>query len=93
MSVESKGTPDSAGEGLWWGIFHAARWLRGEVAAGVTPAADLLPAGLGDAALAGLPPEAGLYACLYSPLVFWLRCDSRRCAVGRVRAGRPWPRP
>ena len=44
-------------------------WLRGDVVAGVVLAAYLLPASLGDASLAGLPPEAGLYACLFSGLV------------------------
>jgi MFS superfamily sulfate permease-like transporter len=34
--------------------------LRHDLAAGITLAAYLLPAGLGDASLAGLPPEAGL---------------------------------
>jgi len=28
-----------------------------------------------------LPPEAGLYACLFSGLVFWLFCSSRHTAV------------
>jgi len=36
-------------------------WLRGDVLAGITLAAYLLPAALGDASLANLPPEAGLY--------------------------------
>ena len=49
--------------------------------AGVTLAAYLLPAGIGDASLAGLPPEAGLYACLFGGLVFWLFCSSRQTAV------------
>jgi SulP family sulfate permease len=56
-------------------------WFRGDVIAGITLAAYLLPAGLGDASLANLPPEAGLYACLYSGLVFWLFCSSRHTAV------------
>ena len=56
-------------------------WLRPDVAAGITLAAYLLPAGLGDASLAGLPPEAGLYACLFGGLVFWLFCSSRQTAV------------
>jgi MFS superfamily sulfate permease-like transporter len=51
------------------------------VVAGATLAAYLLPAGIGDASLAGLPPEAGLYACLFSGLVFWLLCSSRHTAV------------
>jgi sulfate permease, SulP family len=56
-------------------------WFRGDVAAGVTLAAYLLPAGLGDASLAGLPAQAGLYACLFSSLVFWLFCSSRHTAI------------
>jgi SulP family sulfate permease len=42
--------------------------LRGDLVAGLVLAAYLLPAGLGDASLAGLPPEAGLYACLFAGL-------------------------
>ena len=41
----------------------------------------LLPAGIGDASLAGLPPEAGLYACLFSGLVFWIFCSSRHTVI------------
>lgn len=46
--------------------------LRGDLLAGITLAAYMLPSGLGDASLANLPPEAGLYACLFSGLVFWI---------------------
>jgi MFS superfamily sulfate permease-like transporter len=56
-------------------------WLRADLVAGVTLAAYLLPAGIGDASLANLPPEAGLYACLFAGLVFWLFCSSRHTAV------------
>jgi sulfate permease, SulP family len=56
-------------------------WLRGDVVAGITLAAYLMPAGIGDASLAGLPPEAGLYACLFSGLVFWLFTSSRQTTV------------
>lgn len=71
------------------GMVPALRWLRGldggmlrgDVVAGVTLAAYLLPAGLGDASLANLPPEAGLYACLFSGLLFWLFCSSRHTAI------------
>ena len=56
-------------------------WLRGDLVAGVTLAAYLMPAGLADASLANLPPEAGLYACLFSGLVFWLFCSSRHTAI------------
>ena len=52
-----------------------------DLVAGLTLAAYLLPAGIGDASLAGLPPEAGLYACLFSGLVFWLFCSSKQTVV------------
>src|SRR5207248_2981977 len=73
----------------WSGIVPAVSWLqsykpawfRADLVAGVTLAAYLLPAGLGDASLANLPPEAGLYACLFGGLVFWLFCSSRHTTI------------
>jgi high affinity sulfate transporter 1 len=56
-------------------------WLRADIVAGLTLSAYLLPAGIGDASLAGLPPQAGLYACLFSGLVFWLFCSSRQTTI------------
>ena len=56
-------------------------WLRADLLAGITLAAYLMPAGLADASLANLPPQAGLYACLFSGLVFWLFCSSRHTAI------------
>jgi sulfate permease, SulP family len=56
-------------------------WLRSDLVAGLTLAAYLLPAAIGDASLAGLPPEAGLCACLFSGLVFWLFCSSTHTVV------------
>jgi sulfate permease, SulP family len=66
---------------LQWLRAYDRTWLRGDVVAGITLAAYLLPAGLGDASLANLPPEAGLYACLFGGLVFWLFCSSRHTAI------------
>lgn len=66
---------------LYWLGAYDKSWLRGDVVAGVTLAAYLLPAGLGDASLANLPPQAGLYACLFGGLVFWLFCSSRHTTV------------
>src|SRR5436189_4440692 len=75
--------------GAWYNIFPALtwlrayqpKWLRADLVAGVTLAAYLTPAGLADASLANLPAEAGLYACLFSGLVFWLFCSSRHTAI------------
>jgi len=66
---------------LGWSRTYDRGWLRGDVVAGITLAAYLLPAGLGDASLANLPPEAGLYACLFSGMVFWLFCSSRHTVI------------
>ena len=64
-----------------WLPSYTSEWLRPDLVAGLTLAAYLLPAGIGDASLAGLPPEAGLYACLFSGLVFWLFCSSRQTVI------------
>src|SRR6476469_1212126 len=54
---------------------------RTDIVAGLTLAAYLLPAGIGDASLAGLPAQTGLYACLFSGLVFWIFCSSKQTVV------------
>jgi len=64
-----------------WLRGYQGGWLRGDVVAGITLAAYLIPAGIGDASLAGLPPSAGLYACLFSGLVFWFFTSSRQTSV------------
>src|SRR3954463_4155614 len=66
---------------LAWLRAYSRTWLRPDVVAGITLAAYLVPAGLGDASLANLPPQAGLYACLFGGLVFWLFCSSRHTSI------------
>jgi hypothetical protein len=66
---------------LGWLCNYDKSWLRYDFVAAITLAAYLLPAGLGDASLANLPPEAGLYACLFGGLVFWLFCSSRHTSI------------
>ena len=79
----------------WWEkAFPAAEWLRSyhrawfrlDLRAGITLAAYSLPAALGDASLARLPPQAGLYACLFGGLVFWIFCGSRQTAISVTSA-------
>src|SRR5260370_4482066 len=69
-----------------WLRAYDRSWLRGDVLASVTLAAYLLPAALGDASLANLPPYAGLYACLFGAVVFWIFCGSRYTAVSATSA-------
>ena len=66
---------------LSWLSSYDSAALRADVIAGITLAAYLLPAAIGDSSLANLPPEAGIYACLFSGFVFWLFCSSRHTAI------------
>lgn len=77
----SQGGVRAALPALQWLRSYDRSWFRGDIVAGVTLAAYLLPAGLGDASLANLQPEAGLYACMFSGLVFWMFCSSRYTAI------------
>src|SRR5438093_989006 len=89
MSAAATSDDASVRPSRWSGIVPALRWLRSykpawfraDLVAGITLAAYLLPAGLGDASLANLPPEAGLYACLFGGLVFWMFCSSRHTVI------------
>src|SRR5207245_7507 len=71
---------------LSWLRTYDKAWLRGDFLAAITLAAYLLPAALGDASLANLPPQAGLYACLFGGLVFWIFCGSRYTAASVTSA-------
>src|SRR5262247_2082079 len=64
-----------------WLRSYQKSWLRPDLIGGLTLAAYLLPAGIGDASLAGLRPEAGIYACMFSGFLFWLFCSSQHTAI------------
>jgi len=69
-----------------WLRSYQAGWLRGDLVAALTLAAYLLPAALGDASLANLPPATGLYACLFGGAGFWLFCSSRYTTISTTSA-------
>jgi high affinity sulfate transporter 1 len=69
-----------------WLQTYDQSWLRKDVIAGITLAAYLLPSAIGDASLAGLPPEAGLYSVLFGSLVFWALCSSKQTALAVTSA-------
>src|SRR4030095_10287464 len=71
---------------LTWLRSYERGWLRADIVAGITLAAYLFPRGIGDSSLANLPPQAGIYACLFSALVFWLFCSSRHTAISVTSA-------
>lgn len=57
-------------------------WLRGDVVAGVTVAAYLVPQVMAYAGVAGLPPVAGLWAILPALVLYALLGSSRLLSVG-----------
>ena len=56
---------------------YRREWVRGDLIAGVTLTALIVPQGIAYAALAGLPPVTGLYATLIPLLVYALVGPSR----------------
>jgi sulfate permease, SulP family len=61
---------------------YSRGWLRGDVVAGLTVAAYLVPQVMAYAGVAGLPPVAGLWAALLPLLVYALLGTSRLLSVG-----------
>lgn len=57
-------------------------WLRGDIVAGVVLTALLIPAGMGYAEVAGLPPVTGLYATIIPLIVYALVGPSRILVLG-----------
>ena len=57
-------------------------WLRGDVLAGITVAAYLVPQVMAYAAIAGVPPVYGLVSCLAPIVVYAVFGGSRQLSVG-----------
>ena len=57
-------------------------WLRGDLLAGITVAAYLVPQVIAYAEVAGLPPVTGLWAILGPLAVYALLGSSRQLSVG-----------
>ena len=60
----------------------SAVWLRGDVVAGLTVAAYLVPQVMAYATVAGLPPVVGLWAALAPLAVYAVLGSSRQLSVG-----------
>ncbi|WP_237524978.1 SulP family inorganic anion transporter [Streptomyces sp. SID5643] len=68
--------------GLGTLLGYRRSWLRGDVVAGVTVAAYLVPQVMAYAGVAGLPPVAGLWAILPALVLYALLGSSRLLSVG-----------
>lgn len=71
---------------LHWLPAYRAQWLRADVVAGITLAAFMLPESLAYGSLAGLPPQAGLYATMLAGLAFVLFVAGRHAVVAVTSA-------
>lgn len=78
-------TPQGLGRiapGLRVLLSYERRWLRGDVLAGVTVAAYLVPQVLAYSEVAGLPPVTGLWAVIPALIVYAVLGTSRQLSVG-----------
>src|SRR5687767_7035852 len=71
---------------LRWLTHYERSWLRDDLVAGMTLAAYAIPVSLAYAALAGLPPQMGLYCYLVGGLGYALLGSSRHLAIGPTSA-------
>src|SRR5574341_875894 len=69
---------------LDWGRAYSRDDLSGDLLAGVVTAILLVPQGMAFGLLAGLPPQAGLYASILPPIAYAFLGTSRTLAVGPV---------
>ena len=69
----------------WLGGYQRS-WLRGDLAAGLTTAAVVIPQAMAYATIAGLPVQVGLYAATVPMLVYALLGTSRPLSVSTT-----WP--
>src|SRR6188472_4325626 len=69
-----------------WLAEYRAAWLPSDIIAGVTLAAYAIPVSLAYAALAGLPPQIGVYGYLLGGLGYALLGSSRQLAIGPTSA-------
>src|ERR1041384_6998441 len=69
-----------------WLAEYRAAWLPPDIIAGVTLAAYAIPVSPAYAALAGLPPQVGIYGYMLGGIGYALLGSSRQLAVGPTSA-------
>lgn len=73
-------------------LFPGLLWLQGytrtsfkdDLLAGLTIGVLLIPQSMGYAMVAGLPPEVGLYAAIFPPVIYALLGSSNKVSIGPV---------
>lgn len=67
---------------LAWIRSYDRSWLRGDLIAGVTVAALIVPKNLGYAGIAGIPLQNGLYAAAAAAIIYGIFGTSRQISMG-----------
>ncbi|WP_426614479.1 SulP family inorganic anion transporter [Bradyrhizobium sp. McL0616] len=69
-----------------WLAAYRGEWLPSDAVAGITLAAYAIPVSLAYAALAGLPPQVGVYGYMLGGIGYALLGSSRQLAIGPTSA-------
>ncbi|KOS20798.1 Sulfate permease 2 [Escovopsis weberi] len=69
---------------LSWAPHYNFLWLAGDVVAGITIGAVLVPQGMAYALLANLQPQFGLYSSFMGPVTYWIFGTSKDISLGPV---------
>ncbi|PLB53713.1 putative sulfate transporter [Aspergillus steynii IBT 23096] len=69
---------------LAWIMSYNVQWLIGDLVAGITVGAVVVPQGMAYAILAELPPEYGLYTSFMGVLIYWFFATSKDITIGPV---------
>ena len=77
---------------LKWIRRYNLQWLAGDLVAGVTIGAVVVPQGMAYASLAELPVQYGLYSSFMGVLVYWLFATSKDITIGVSHTDTFWTR-
>lgn len=66
----------------FWITRYNVQWLIGDLIAGITVGAVVVPQGMAYAVLAKLPVEFGLYSSFMGVLVYWFFATSKDITIG-----------
>ncbi|PWY89202.1 sulfate permease [Aspergillus heteromorphus CBS 117.55] len=69
---------------LQWIMNYNMQWFMGDLIAGVTVGAVVIPQGMAYAVLAKLPAEYGLYTSFMGVLIYWFFATSKDITIGPV---------
>lgn len=67
------------------------QWLAGDLVAGITIGAVVVPQSMAYAELAELPPQYGLYSSFMGVLIYWFFATSKDITIGVSVASKPLP--